>query len=69
MDTWKAMLAATAVLVLFGVVVSVADLSIDGPSALAVLAVIAVFSVVFYVVSKRGYRFGRRLGESMRDDE
>ena len=68
MDAWKAMLAASVVLALFAVVVSVAEIELTGPVVVGVLVGAAVASGVIYVVSKRGYRIGRQVGENMRED-
>ncbi|WEL18787.1 MULTISPECIES: hypothetical protein [unclassified Halorhabdus] len=69
METWKAMAWTAVVVVLFGAVVSVVDISVSGPTVLAILAGVAVGSVIFYAISKKGYQFGRRLGEQMSEDE
>ncbi|MFB6202114.1 MAG: hypothetical protein ABEI98_08900 [Halorhabdus sp.] len=69
MDAWKAMLAASVVLVLFAVVVSVGGIPLEGPAALAVFAVVAVIAGVGYALTKRSYQYGQRLGEGLREED
>ncbi|MFW5917980.1 MAG: hypothetical protein ACOCR0_00710 [Haloferacaceae archaeon] len=69
METWKAMAWAAGVLGVFGIVVSTGDIPLTGPTALFVLVVVSVASVVFYVISRYGYRLGHSIGEKMSEDE
>jgi hypothetical protein len=69
METWKAMVAASVVLFVYAVVVSVANIPLSGPSAIAVLAVAAIASGVLYVTSKWGFRTGKQIGEGMGDED
>ncbi|ACV12211.1 hypothetical protein Huta_2043 [Halorhabdus utahensis DSM 12940] len=69
METWKLLAWTTGVFVVFGVVVTVGNVPLSGPTALVVLVVVGIASVVLYSVSKRGYQFGHELGEQMSDEE
>jgi len=69
METWKLLAWTAGILAVFGIVVSTGNIPLSGPTALAVFVVVAIATVVFYVISKRGYRFGHRLGEQMSDEE
>lgn len=69
METWKVMVAATVTLVGFAVVVSLTDVSMSGSTGLFILSAVAGASVMFYVTSRRGYEFGKRMGERMQDKD
>lgn len=69
METWKVMAWGAGILGLFGIIVSVGNIPISGPGALAILAAVAVAAVIMYALGKRGFRIGQRIGEGMNDDE
>ncbi|CCQ33763.1 hypothetical protein HLRTI_001680 [Halorhabdus tiamatea SARL4B] len=69
METWKLLVWTAGVLAFFGVVVTVGNIPLSGPTAVVVLVVVAIASVVLYALSRHGYRFGHRLGEQMTEDD
>lgn len=69
METWKLLAWTAGVFAVFGVVVTVGNVPLSGPTAVVVLVVVGIVSVVLYAISERGYQFGHRLGEQMSKDE
>lgn len=69
MDAWKLLIWTAGALAVFGIVVTVGDIPLSGPTAVVVLVVVALASVVLYALSRYGYRFGHRLGEQMAEDD
>lgn len=63
------LLGLAGILVVFGVFSSVVNVDLASPSGIGILLGAVVAAVLFFFVSRFGYRYGRDLGENMRDDE
>lgn len=69
METWKLLAWAAGVFAVFGVAVTVGNVPVSGSTVPVVLVVVGIASVLIYVLSRRGYRLGHRLGEHLNEDE
>ncbi|MFB6137997.1 MAG: hypothetical protein ABEJ42_06620 [Halobacteriaceae archaeon] len=61
METWKLLLGAAGVLVVFGAIVSVAAPDVSPPVLVGALLLLAVGAAL----TVRSYRFGRQIGNRM----
>lgn len=63
-ETWKVMIALAVGLVVFGLYVSVADVSLGPVGALVTFVLAILFSAVLYVTMRFGYRLGNKFGQN-----
>lgn len=59
---WKVLAAATGIVAVVGVVLALTDTPLFSVTGVGILVFAAVFTVLFYGMTKRGYRVGREIG-------
>ncbi len=69
METWKALLGLAGILVVFGVFASITDVELSSPAGIGLFLGAIIASILFYVISRYGYRLGKNIGENMQDEE
>jgi mannose/fructose/N-acetylgalactosamine-specific phosphotransferase system component IID len=69
METWKLLFGFTVVLVMYAVVAEVINTSLSSLGGVLLFLAVVVFCVLFFLMSRFGYRMGQNLGEDMREGE
>lgn len=69
METWKALLGLTVVLVAVTAVAELTDTSLSSPGGVLLLVGALFFIILLYATTRYGYRIGREVGETMSEEE
>jgi hypothetical protein len=69
METWQLLLGVAGVLVVFTAVAEVTNTSLSSPDGVLTLVGVLFFGALFFLMTRWGYRLGRKLEEDGGDEE
>lgn len=69
METWKLLIGLTGLLVVFTAVGEITNTSLSSPDGVLTLVGIIIFAVLFFVMSRFGYRIGQNYQEDVSDED